>query len=293
MVFIISGILCVPFFTMWERKVLRYIQKRKGPKKVSYLGILQPVADGIKLIIKNSGRPRSSNKFLFLFSPFLKFFLMLVLWVLYPNIKPTFNFKLGVILFLCISSLNVYTLIGRGWGRKSKYRLLGSVRGAAQTISYEVNLIILIFFPCCTGLSYSFTSKIYSNSFLILIFFPTLIVFWLMTLIAETNRAPFDFAEGERELVSGFKTEFSSVPFVFLFLAEYGKIIILSFFSSVLFFSLCILTYVQIVLISFFIMFFILWCRGSFPRFRYDFLMEISWKVILPVSFLFLFVSIL
>nr|BEU28606.1 NADH dehydrogenase subunit 1 [Planocera cf. heda SI-2017] len=285
----INVLISIPFLTLLERKVLGYIQSRKGPNKVSYIGLLQPISDGAKLVLKELGTPNMANVFLFWISPIASFFLMVLAWSLFPSPYSFYSFNLGVVFFLCIASLQVYTLLGSGWGSNSKYALLGSVRGAAQTISYEVSLIIIIFFPCSLEFSYnlfSFLNKSYNYFFILApIFF-----MWFISCLAETNRAPFDFAEGESELVSGFNIEFSALEFAFLFLSEYGNILLMSFLTALFFFPS---SYLSFVFFGSFFTFCFVWVRGALPRFRYDLLMNMAWKVFLPSSlFLFFFLLI-
>ena len=284
----VKVLIAIPFLTLLERKVLGYMQRRKGPKKVRYLGLLQPVRDGFKLILKELGTPKMANILFFWLSPLISFLLMVLCWSLFPSPNSTYSFKLGTVFFLCIARLQVYTLLGSGWGSNSKYALLGSIRGAAQTISYEVSLIFIIFLPCT--LEHRFNLYYFlEKSYPYFIFLSPVVGMWLISCLAETNRAPFDFAEGERELVSGFKVEFSALEFTFLFLSEYGKILLMRFLTRILFFPA---RYYQFVLYGRVFSFYFIWVRGSLPRFRYDLLMDIAWKVFLPLS-LFIFFLIL
>nr|YP_009176367.1 NADH dehydrogenase subunit 1 [Enchiridium sp. MTA_2015]ALI86932.1 NADH dehydrogenase subunit 1 [Enchiridium sp. MTA_2015] len=284
-VIFVNILIAIPFLTLLERKVIGYIQSRKGPNKVSYLGLLQPIADGGKLIFKELGTPNLANILLFWLSPILSFLLMVLGWSLFPSYFNNYFVSLGIVLFLCIASLQVYTLLGSGWGSNSKYALLGSVRGAAQTISYEVALIIVIFLPCCLNSSYSFIDYLYKDYLYVFILGP-IVVIWLVSSLAETNRAPFDFAEGESELVSGFNIEYSAFEFACLFLSEYGNILLMSFLTAILFFSSG--NGIYIVVGSIFTFSF-LWIRSALPRFRYDLLMHLAWKVFLPVSLFYIF----
>ena len=282
LIIFVKILIAIPFLTLLERKVLGYIQSRKGPNKVRYLGLLQPVSDGVKLILKELGTPKMAKVLLFWISPATSFLLMILAWSIFPSYFNYYSFNLGAVFFLCIASLQVYTLLGSGWGSNSKYALLGSVRGAAQTISYEVSLIFILFFPCRMEFSY----KIYyflDKTYPFVVFLLPVFFIWIISCLAETNRAPFDFAEGERELVSGFKVEYSALEFTFLFLAEYGKILLMSFLTSVIFLPA---TKMQFILYGRLISFFFVWVRGSLPRFRYDFLMDMAWKIFLPVRLL-------
>nr|YP_009024183.1 NADH dehydrogenase subunit 1 [Amphiporus formidabilis]AGL46761.1 NADH dehydrogenase subunit 1 [Amphiporus formidabilis] len=284
-------LLAVAFFTLLERKVLGYIQLRKGPNKVGYLGIFQPFADAIKLFSKERVQLYSVNFFFFLFSPIFSLFLALALWFLVPSWSSTFVFSyFSVFVFLCISSLSVYSTLFAGWSSNSKYALLGALRAVAQTISYEVSMVLVLL--SCVFVVGSFCFFYYGSiqNFFFFVSFvlgPVFVV-WLVTVLAETNRAPFDFAEGESELVSGFNIEYGAGAFALLFLAEYGSILVMSVFSSVLFvggfgfFFLC-------VFFGGLVSFFILWVRGSLPRMRYDRLMSLTWKSFLPFSLCYLF----
>jgi len=281
----VNVIIAIPFLTLLERKVIGYIQSRKGPKKVRYLGLLQPISDGGKLIFKELGTPNYANIILFWVSPVVSLMLMIFAWSLFPSYYSNYFIKLGVVLFLCVARLQVYTLLGSGWGSNSKYALLGSVRGAAQTISYEVALILIIFLPCCLERSYSFFNYLYKSYPYFFILFPVLII-WLISSLAETNRAPFDFAEGERELVSGFKIEYSAFEFACLFLSEYGKILLMRFLRGILFFKRGYYIYLVVGVV---VTFWFVWVRRALPRFRYDLLMDLAWKVFLPISLFYIF----
>jgi len=271
----------VPFLTLLERKVLSYIQFRKGPNKVGYIGLVQPITDGIKLFFKEGGLVSSSNSIIFWFRPLLNFFFMLFLFILFVPIFPFFSLNLGILVYLCLSSLFVYTILSSGWSRKSKFSFLGRLRGGAQVISYEIVILTLIFFPCITSRSFKLEKNFFKGFFLKRTIFIVIFGFWIISVVAETKRSPFDFAEGERELVSGFKTEYSRMIFALLFLGEYGKIIFIRFFRIFLFFpGLGIFR----IIFSFIIIFFFLVFRARFPRFRYDFLMRLAWKLILPWS---------
>lgn len=271
----VGGFICIPFLTLFERKILSYSQNRKGPNKVSLGGLLQPISDGLKLILKNLGSLSKSKKRIFWLSPFRRFCLMGFVFFCFPLIYGSFRLHLLILLFLCIVCLKVYSLLGSGIGSKSKYTLLGSIRGATQSISYEIRLITILFIPCF--LSFSYNLNYFNNFFFFLIW--TLFPLWLLIILAETNRAPFDFSEGERELVSGFNTEYGALPFALLFLAEYGYIIFFSVFSISLFLQK------GGVFLELFVIFYFVWVRSRFPRFRYDFLMDLSWKVLLPFRF--------
>nr|YP_009057614.1 NADH dehydrogenase subunit 1 [Nemertopsis tetraclitophila]AGZ63907.1 NADH dehydrogenase subunit 1 [Nemertopsis tetraclitophila] len=285
-------LLAVAFFTLLERKILGYIQLRKGPNKVGFLGLFQPFADAIKLFTKERVSLYSVNYFFYLVSPIFSLFLCLVLWVLIPSWNSSFIFcTFGIFLFLCISSLSVYSTLFAGWSSNSKYALLGALRAVAQTISYEVSMVLVLLSGLFLLGSFSFFyfGWFQYEFFLFLIIFPVSFI-WFITVLAETNRAPFDFAEGESELVSGFNVEYGGGAFALLFLAEYGSIIVMSVLTSVVFFG-----GVGYFLFSCFlgslVSFVFLWVRGSFPRMRYDRLMSLTWKCFLPFSLFHLFFS--
>lgn len=272
-------LLAVAFYTLLERKVLRYIQIRKGPKIVGFWGIIQPFADAIKLFIKEKIVLHERNQFLFYFAPFIGFFLAMFIWFLYPR---NFSFKYvcwGILLFFCISAINVYSIILAGWTRNSKYAFLGALRAAAQTISYEVRLLLILLFPIFLVSELNVDSYRYFPISIIL--FPILLT-WFSSTLAETNRAPFDFAEGESELVSGFNIEYGGGGFAILFLAEYANILFISIITSVWFFysSNFLLLVLETVTVSMFFLF----VRGAFPRHRYDLLINLCWKRFLPFS---------
>nr|YP_010032722.1 NADH dehydrogenase subunit 1 [Dermestes lardarius]QOW08043.1 NADH dehydrogenase subunit 1 [Dermestes lardarius] len=285
MLFLIIGVLIgVAFLTLLERKVLGYIQIRKGPNKVGFMGILQPFSDAIKLFTKEQTYPLVSNFVFYFISPVLNLFLALFLWMSMPFFSYFFNFSFGLLFFLCCSSLGVYTIMISGWSSNSNYSLLGGIRSVAQTISYEVSLaLILLSFLFLTN-SFSLFSfcEFQENIWFLFLCFP-LCLMWLVSGLAETNRTPFDFAEGESELVSGFNVEYSSGGFALIFLAEYSNILFMSMMSCLLFLGGDFYSfgfYLKLVFISFFW----IWARGTLPRFRYDKLMYLAWKSYLPVS---------
>lgn len=286
-------LLAVAFFTLLERKGLSYIQIRKGPNKVGIAGLPQPLADAAKLLTKEITKPTIANFSPYFLAPVFSFILALLLWQLYPSLYTTTYFKWGILFFLCVSSLNVYGTLLAGWASNSKYALLGRLRAIAQTISYEIRIALILLFPLFILTTFRYIElnegqMIIWLAFLIL----PLSLIWFATCIAETNRAPFDFAEGESELVSGFNIEYGAAGFALIFLAEYANILVISLFSTVLFFggnSCFILTrdIIFIIKILFFAFTFI-WVRASYPRFRYDLLMSLTWKKFLPAALAFL-----
>nr|UHM24611.1 NADH dehydrogenase subunit 1 [Anopheles sinensis] len=284
----------VAFLTLLERKVLGYIQIRKGPNKVGFNGLLQPFSDAVKLFTKEQTYPLLSNYISYYFSPIFSLFLSLLMWMCIPYLIKLYSFNLGVLFFLCCTSLGVYTVMIAGWSSNSNYALLGGLRAVAQTISYEVSLaLILLSFIFLIG-NYNFLNFYNYQSYIWFIFFcfPLGLV-WLASCLAETNRTPFDFAEGESELVSGFNVEYSSGGFALIFLAEYSSILFMSMLFVVIFLGSDIYSLMFFFKLTF-ISFIFIWVRGTLPRFRYDKLMYLAWKSFLPLSlnYLFFFVGL-
>nr|YP_010385086.1 NADH dehydrogenase subunit 1 [Lydina aenea]UPL65096.1 NADH dehydrogenase subunit 1 [Lydina aenea] len=285
---IIFLLVSVAFLTLLERKVLGYIQIRKGPNKVGIMGIPQPFCDAIKLFTKEQTYPLLSNYISYYFSPVFSIFLSLLVWMCMPMFVKLFSFNLGLMFFLCCTSLGVYTVMIAGWSSNSNYALLGGLRAVAQTISYEVSLaLVLLSFIFLIG-SYNMLMFYKYQIFMWFLFvmFPMSLV-WFSICLAETNRTPFDFAEGESELVSGFNVEYSSGGFALIFLAEYSSILFMSMLFVMMFLGsdfFNFLFYVKLMFVSF--MF--IWVRGTLPRFRYDKLMYLAWKSFLPFSLNFL-----
>nr|AMW68072.1 NADH dehydrogenase subunit 1 [Oliarces clara] len=281
---IICVLVGVAFLTLLERKVLGYIQIRKGPNKVGLMGIPQPFCDAIKLFTKEQTYPIMSNYLSYYISPVISLFLSLLIWLMSPYVYNLLNFNLGLLFFLCCTSMGVYTVMIAGWSSNSNYALLGGLRAVAQTISYEVSMALLLLSFVILVESYNLMEfEFYQkNIWFMMLAFP-LMMCWLSTSLAETNRTPFDFAEGESELVSGFNVEYSSGGFALIFMAEYASILFMSMLFTVIFLGsnmFSIFFYLKLVFISF--MF--IWVRGTLPRYRYDKLMYLAWKGYLPVS---------
>nr|QXT43958.1 NADH dehydrogenase subunit 1 [Acholotermes chirotus]QXT44426.1 NADH dehydrogenase subunit 1 [Acholotermes sp. CMRT125]QXT44439.1 NADH dehydrogenase subunit 1 [Acholotermes sp. CMRT134] len=281
MLFVMVG---VAFLTLLERKVLGYIHIRKGPNKVGFIGLFQPFSDAIKLFTSEQYFPLVSNYLIYYFSPIFGFFLSLLVWVLVPYLSGFISFELGLLFFLACTSLGVYTVMIAGWSSNSGYSLLGGLRALAQTISYEVSLAFIllsfVILVCSYDLSYFYIFQTY----LWLIFFSIPLSFvWFISCLAETNRTPFDFAEGESELVSGFNVEYGGGGFSLIFLAEYASIIFMSLLFCIIFLGsdlYSFLFYIKVVFVSFMFV----WVRGTLPRFRYDKLMYLAWSSFLPLS---------
>nr|YP_010535687.1 NADH dehydrogenase subunit 1 [Alectorobius rioplatensis]UYB78599.1 NADH dehydrogenase subunit 1 [Alectorobius rioplatensis]UYB78612.1 NADH dehydrogenase subunit 1 [Alectorobius rioplatensis] len=278
---VLMVLVSVAFFTLMERSILGYIHIRKGPNKVGYGGILQPFSDVIKLFGSEMNLMMFMNLFFYQLIPGLSLTLMLMFWVLFYWGVEQISFEYGLIYFLCISSLGVYVILGGGWFSNSKYGLLGSFRGLAQVISYEVSLAMILMGSIFFISSYELGMIInFQEEFKLIWGFLGMFFMWIVSCLAETNRTPFDLSEGESELVSGFNIEYGSYGFAILFMSEYGNIIFMSMISSILFFGG--MGYLSVLTLL--IMYFFLLVRGTVVRYRYDMLMMMAWKVILPVS---------
>ncbi|NP_597955.1 NADH dehydrogenase subunit 1 (mitochondrion) [Ursus americanus] len=288
---VVPILLAVAFLTLVERKVLGYMQLRKGPNIVGPYGLLQPIADAMKLFTKEPLRPLTSSVTMFIMAPILALTLALTMWIPLPMPYPLVNMNLGVLFMLAMSSLAVYSILWSGWASNSKYALIGALRAVAQTISYEVTLTIILLSVLLMNGSFTLSTLITTQEHLWLIF-PTwpLAMMWFISTLAETNRAPFDLAEGESELVSGFNVEYAAGPFALFFLAEYTNIIMMNALTTVLFFGAFHSPYMpELYTVNFTVKTLLLtasflWIRASYPRFRYDQLMHLLWKSFLPLT---------
>nr|ABD49358.1 NADH dehydrogenase subunit 1 [Phrynosoma goodei] len=290
LLYIIPILIAVAFLTLLERKMLGYMQLRKGPNIVGPYGLLQPIADGMKLFTKEPVRPSSSSPTLFILTPTLALFIAMLIWTPMPMPQPLTDLNLGLLFMLALSSTAVYSILWSGWASNSKYALIGALRAVAQTISYEVTLgiILLAVVILAGGFSLKTLLTTQEQTWLFYSSWP-LMMMWYVSTLAETNRAPFDLTEGESELVSGFNVEYAGGPFALFFLAEYANILMMNTLSCILFlspgqttqpemFSMNLMLKMILLTIGF------LWVRASYPRFRYDQLMHLLWKQFLPIT---------
>nr|YP_010486783.1 NADH dehydrogenase subunit 1 [Isochrysis galbana]UWI54147.1 NADH dehydrogenase subunit 1 [Isochrysis galbana] len=295
LIVVLPVLISVAFLTLAERKVMGSIQQRKGPNVVGFNGLLQPVADAVKLMIKETVIPTNANTFGFIVAPLLALFLSLTAWSVIPFTTNSYyvNLDLGMLFLFAVSSLSVYGVILSGWASNSRYAYFGALRSAAQMISYEVSfgLILITILLCVGSLNLINIVKFQSFIFFVVPLLPLFLMF-LISILAETNRAPFDLPEAESELVSGFNVEYSSMGFALFFLAEYSSMIVMSCLTVIVFLGgwLSILTmpfFIDAFILSIkvsCILFFYIWVRASFPRYRVDQLMRLCWKIFLPLS---------
>ena len=290
----------VAYLTYAERKVLAAMQLRKGPNIVGPFGLFQPFADAIKLMMKETVIPTGSNRALFLMAPMLTFALALIAWAVIPfgDGLVLADINVGILYLFAISSLGVYGIIIAGWASNSKYAFLGALRSAAQMVSYEVSIgfVIITVLLCAGSLNLSQVVRAQEGLWYAVPLFPMFVVFFISAL-AETNRAPFDLPEGESEIVAGFFVEYSSMSFALFFLGEYANMILMSGMTTILFLggwlpplSIAPFTWIPgpiwFALKICLCLFVFLWVRATFPRYRYDQLMRLGWKVFLPFSLL-------
>nr|QDO71908.1 NADH dehydrogenase subunit 1 [Lithophaga curta] len=284
--FILPGVcalVAVGWYTTVERKVLGYIMNRKGPNKVGYMGIMQPMSDGLKLFTKEVIVPSYSNKGPFVVVPVVSFFIALLVWFIYPYSTVEGLFGCSLLYFLVSAGMSMYSVVVAGWASNSKYALLGAVRGVAQSVSFEVVMsLILLSAAFSVGLlSLGYTKMWQSGAMFVMVgLFTPFFFVWLVCILAESNRAPFDFVEGESELVSGYNVEFSAGGFGLLYMTEYSGMLFNSLFSSAVYFGGSDLF---VSIISIFFIFFYIWVRGTLPRYRYDLFMMLVWKSYLPL----------
>nr|BDQ44302.1 NADH dehydrogenase subunit 1 [Pheretima iizukai] len=281
---LVMALVAMAFYTLMERKFLGYFHLRKGPNKVGLMGVPQPFSDAIKLFVKEQAKPTPANKSPFMVAPTMALVLALMMWAIYPHSHQSYFLQFSVLYFLCVSSMNVYATFMAGWSSNSKYALLGALRGVAQTISYEVSMSLILLSALVLFMVMDFT-KMTMYSWILMMLLPLTII-WFITNLAETNRTPFDFAEGESELVSGFNVEYSSGLFAMIFMAEYMNILVMSLFTSIIFMSMPNMFASDMILLlkTLLLAMVFVWVRATFPRMRYDHLMNLTWKSFLPLS---------
>ncbi len=285
---IILILINVAFITLLERKILGYSQLRLGPNKASLIGLTQPFSDAIKLFIKQNFSPVNSNFYIYIISPVLRIFVTLLIWSVSPfSLEIVFS-NFSILLFIIILRLGVYPLLMAGWASNNKYRIIGGLRGVAQTISYEIRLrlLFIVLIVVIRRLNFFILIKNRTIVIIILIILPAILI-WILSIIAESNRTPFDFAEGESELVSGFNIEYMARGFALIFIAEYGIIYILARITVAIFLRLKVFTLVHTAVTTG-LVFFWVWTRATYPRYRYDLLINLAWKSLLPVVLIFL-----
>ncbi|WP_340151589.1 NADH-quinone oxidoreductase subunit NuoH [uncultured Sneathiella sp.] len=302
---VVPLLVAVAYLTLYERKVMAVMQLRKGPNVVGPFGLLQPLADGAKLFFKETVVPTGANKVLFLVAPMLTFILSLIAWAVIPFDEGIVlaNINVGVLYLFAISSLGVYGIIVAGWASNSRYPFLGALRSAAQMVSYEVSIgfVIVTVLLCAgtmnlTGIVLSQKGSLGLLNWWFIPLFPMFIIFFV-SILAETNRHPFDLPEAEAELVAGYQTEYSSMAFALFFLGEYANMILMSGICTVLFLGgwlppadWAIFTWIPGIIwfgIKIALLLFVfIWVRATLPRYRYDQLMRLGWKVFLPFSLL-------
>nr|ADZ36950.1 NADH dehydrogenase subunit 1 [Chamaeleo chamaeleon musae]ADZ36989.1 NADH dehydrogenase subunit 1 [Chamaeleo chamaeleon recticrista]ADZ37015.1 NADH dehydrogenase subunit 1 [Chamaeleo chamaeleon recticrista] len=282
-------LIAVAFLTLLERKTLSYMQLRKGPNIVGPQGILQPITDGVKLLIKEPVRPKQSSPIMFTAAPTLALTLSMFMWTPMPLPNPILTLNLGLLLLMTISSMMVYTTLLSGWASNSKYALMGALRAVAQMISYEITLGLILM--CLTIQTGSYNLDLFSatqeKSWLAVTTWPMMMM-WYVSTLAETNRAPFDLTEGESELVSGFNVEYTGGMFALLFLSEYTNILLMNTLTCILFFNSGNIqsnTFTPILMMKTLLLTMgFIWTRAAYPRFRYDQLMQLLWKQFLPIT---------
>ncbi|MDR2219793.1 MAG: NADH-quinone oxidoreductase subunit NuoH [Methylobacillus sp.] len=288
----------VAYLTLFERKVIGFMQVRIGPNRVGYYGLLQPIADGVKLLFKEIILPTAANKFLFLLAPVLVFAPALAAWAVIPfdlNLVLA-DIDAGLLYILAMTSIGVYGVIIAGWASNSKYAFLGSLRSAAQIVSYEIAMgfALVGVLMCANSLNLGQIVQGQAGGFWHWYFIPLfpLFIVYFISAVAETNRAPFDVAEGESEIVAGFHVEYSGMAFAVFFLAEYANMILVATLAATMFLggwlsplpSLLPDSFLWLALKITVMLFFVIWLRATFPRYRYDQIMRLGWKVFIPVT---------
>ena len=303
---IVPLLLVVAYYTYAERKVLAFSQLRKGPNVVGPFGLLQPIADGLKMLVKETIIPSGANRVVFIVAPMVTLTLALAAWAVIPFDSGVVisNINVGILYLFAISSLSVYGIIMAGWASNSRYAFLGALRSAAQMVSYEVSIgfVLVTVLLCAGSLNLSEIVLAQRHVWFVIPLLPMAVIFFISGL-AETNRAPFDLPEGESEIVAGYFVEYSSMTFLLFFMGEYANMVLVSVMTTILFLGGWLAPFgiepfsgalahiwhaAWLLAKTFFVMFLILWVRATFPRFRYDQLMRLGWKVFLPSTLLWL-----
>lgn len=300
LVIVVPLLVAVAYLTYAERKVIGAIQLRKGPNVVGPFGLLQPLADGLKLFLKETVIPTSANKGVFLIAPMLTFVLAMIAWAVIPfgDGLVVSNINVGILYLFAISSLGVYGIVMAGWASNSKYAFLGALRSGAQMVSYEISIGLIIISVLLTTGSLNLSDVVRAQAGGIwewnFIYHLPMFVVFIVSILAETNRAPFDLPEAEAELVAGYNVDYSAMTFALFFLGEYANMILMSALCATLFLGgwtapLPFLDFIPgpiwLIVKICFVLFIFLWVRATFPRYRYDQLMRLGWKVFLPLSF--------
>jgi len=301
---VVPLLISVAYFTLAERKILGAIQRRRGPNVIGFVGLLQPLSDGLKLFVKEAIFPSNSNKFIFKMSPVITFLVSLMGYAIIPFDKYSVlaDINLGILYLFAMSSLGIYGIIMSGWSSNSKYAFLGALRSTAQMVSYEVSIgFMIVIITLCVG-SFNLSDIVISqhSCWNVHMFFPLWLMFFV-TALAETNRHPFDLPEAEAELVSGYNVEYSAMGFALFSLGEYANMLLMSAFNVILFFGGWMSPFTSFLSfipgsfwfaskICFFVILFV-WMRAALPRYRYDQLMSLGWKVFLPLSLTYLMLT--
>jgi NADH-quinone oxidoreductase subunit H len=309
--FLILLLITIIFYTLWERKLIGFIQNRIGPNKTGPYGLLQPIADTLKLLLKSIIFPKKANKLLFILSPIIVVVAAISSWAVIPfsyeNNLILSNLNLSLLYLLAFQCLGVNAIIIAGWASNSKYALLGSIRAAAQMISYSIPLGLSIVGVLIKSNSMNLSKIVIAqsggmNNWFCVSLFPFMIIYWICSL-AETNRLPFDVAEGESELVAGFHVEYSGITFALFFLAEYSNMILASVLTSILFFGGWLSPFTNhlswvpnicwIFVKTFIFMTLFIWIRATLPRLRYDQVMSFCWKCLTPLALICIFIQVI
>ena len=303
LIIIVPLLISVAYFTLAERKILGAIHRRRGPNVIGVYGLLQPLSDGFKLLVKETVLPSSANNILFILSPILTFFISLMGWAVIPfdQYAVLAEMNIGILYLFAVSSLGVYGVIMSGWSSNSKYAFLGALRSTAQMVSYEVSIgfIMLTVVVCCGSFNLQTIIEAQQNLWFVFVFAPLFLMFFTSAL-AETNRHPFDLPEAESELVSGYNVEYSAMGFALFSLGEYANMLLMSSTNVILFLGgwlppFQFLAFIPGAIwfglkICFFVILYI-WMRAALPRYRYDQLMGLGWKVFLPASLAYLMIT--